>query len=163
MIEIDKARVLEALRLRITETLEGLVDSQNAAQAGSIHEETRAEDPKDMRSTEASYLARGLAQRVEELRFEVDRVSALALETFGPDDAVGISALVGLQDAAGNSSIVFIVAAGAGESLEVDGASIRPVTPASPLGRALTGSCAGDFIEVELPGGKQELSIRWIV
>jgi hypothetical protein len=61
MIEIDKARGLEVLRRRITETLDGLVDSQNAAQAGSIHEETRAEDPKDTRATEASYLARGLA------------------------------------------------------------------------------------------------------
>ncbi len=162
MIHMDKRRVLEALRARVAETLGGLVGSQKTAQAGAVHEETRAEDPKDMRSTEASYLARGLAQRVDELRSEAERLSVFPLKAFGPDDPVALSALAGLEDAGGKTSVIFVVAAGGGESLEVDGVSIRPVTPASPLGRAVMGSHAGDSIEVELPGGKREMTILWI-
>lgn len=162
MISIDKHRVLQALRARVADTLGDLVASQRAAQDGATHEETRAEDPKDMRSTEASYLARGLAQRVEELRGEAARLSALSLKAFGPEDPVALSALAGLEDAEGRKSVIFVVAAGGGEPLEVDGVSIRPVTPASPLGRAVTGSHAGDSIEVELPGGKREMTILWV-
>lgn len=159
---LDKERVLAALTARVARNLAELEGSQRAAQAGATHEETRAEDPKDMRSTEASYLARGLAQRVEELRAEARRLAVLALRRFGPDDPIALSALVGLEDEDGTASVVFVVAGGGGEVLDVDGVSIRPVTPASPLGRALVGAVAGDAAEVDLPGGRRELSITWV-
>ncbi len=162
MAAIDKQRVFEALRKRVADTLDKLVTSQQSAQAGAIHEETRAEDPKDMRSTEASYLARGLAQRVEDLRGESERLAQLKLRVFQRTDPVALSALAGLEDAEGKTSVIFVVGAGGGESIEVDGISIRPVTPASPLGRAVVGSRAGDTVEVELPGGKRELEILWV-
>lgn len=159
---IDKERVLAALTARVARNLAELEGSQRAAQAGATHEETRAEDPKDMRSTEASYLARGLAQRVEELRAEAQRLAVLSLRRFGPDDPIALSALVGLEDEGGAASVVFVVAGGGGEMLDVDGVAIRPVTPASPLGSALVGAQAGDSAEVDLPGGRRELSITWV-
>lgn len=159
---IDKERVLAALRARVALTLAELETSQRAAQAGAIHEETRAEDPKDMRSTEASYLARGLALRVEELRAEAQRLAVLPLKRFGADDPIALTALAELEDQDGSTSLVFVVAGGGGESLAVDGFAIRPVTPASPLGRALIGAEAGDSVEVDLPGGRRELTITWV-
>ncbi len=159
---VDKSRVLEALRARVRTALEGLVGSQRATQAGAVHEETRAEDPKDTRATEASYLARGLAQRVEELEHASALLAAIDIGDHDEDRSIGIGALVGLEDADGDESIVFVVPAGGGEKLEVDGALIRPVTPSSPLGAAVIGSRLDDEIEVSLPGGRQHFTIEWI-
>ena len=162
MTQIDKAQALDMLRRRLAEALAGLTDSQQATQAGAIHEETRAEDPKDTRATEASYLARGLARRVAELTADAARLAALRLTAFDAGDAVGLTALVGLEDAAGRASVVFLLPAGAGETLELDGATIRPVTPSSPLGRSLVGRFVGEDVEAELPGGPQRFRISWI-
>jgi len=159
---IDKQRVLHSLRSRLAETLRDLTDSQKEVQAGAVHEETRAEDPKDTRATEASYLARGLAQRVAALESAVARLQVLHPRRFGPDDAIALSALIGLEDEAGGCSVVLLVPGGAGETLTIDGETIQPVTPGSPLGRALIGCRAGDDVEVELPGGTQQLAISWV-
>lgn len=162
MSRVDKERVLDALRSRVADSLDDLTGSQKGVQAGAVHEETRAEDPKDTRATEASYLARGLAQRVAQLENDAARLEALRPVRFEPDDAIEVSALVGLEDGAGGSSIVLLVPVGAGETLSVDGETIQPVTPSSPLGRALIGCRAGDEVEVELPGGTQALAISWL-
>ena len=162
MTQIDKAQALDMLRSRLAEALAGLTDSQEATQAGAIHEETRAEDPKDTRATEASYLARGLARLVAELTADTARLAAVSLTAYSADDAVGVTALVGLEDEAERASVVFLLPAGAGETLELDGATIRPVTPSSPLGRSLVGRFVGDDVEAELPGGPQHFRISWI-
>ncbi|MCP4006019.1 MAG: GreA/GreB family elongation factor [bacterium] len=163
MKTIDKTRVLEALRKRIADALDGLTDSQKTTAAGATHEETRAEDPKDTRAVEASYLARGLARRVEALEAEAARLASMTLASFEPDDAVAMTALIEIEDQLSGPSIVFLIPAGAGETLDVDGTMIRPVTPGSPMGRALLGKCAGDDIELELPAGTRHLSISWVV
>jgi len=155
MIPIDKSRVLAALRAQVDTALSALIDSQKRSQAGATHAETRAEDPKDTQAIEASYLARGLARRVEELEEESARLAALRLAAFGEADPIALSALVCLQDRRGEQAYVFLSPAGAGQKLEVDGVIIRPLTPGSPLGRALLGSFTGEQIDVELPGGVQ--------
>jgi transcription elongation GreA/GreB family factor len=81
---------------------------------------------------------------------------------FGADHAIALSALVGLADEAGSGSVVRLVPGGASETLSIDGETVQPVTPGSPLGRALIGCRAGDEIEVELPGGTQQLAIAWV-
>jgi transcription elongation GreA/GreB family factor len=159
---IDKNRVMGALRVRIAQALVELTQSQQASQAGATHAETRAEGPKDMRSTEASYLARGLARRVAELEETSARLATLGVSSFGSGDPAATTALIGLEDEAGNASIVFLVPAGAGEVLEVDGAVIRPVTPHSPVGRALVGRTVGEEVEVNLPGGREFMTLEWI-
>lgn len=156
---LDKRRVLEALRQRIEESLRNVTNSQEATRAGAVHEETRAEDPKDTRATEASYLARGLADRAEALQQVAARLTSLELRDFGGSDPVGVGALLALEGEDGGSSLVFLVGAGAGEAIKVDGRVVRPVTPKSPLGRTLTGSYLNDEIEVELPTGVQMFRI----
>ena len=90
--------LLDAVIARISGQLDSLAQSQQSTQAGATHEETRAEDPKDTRATEASYLARGLAERVEQLRGELDRLRALSLRDFGADSPVGLGALVRVEE-----------------------------------------------------------------
>ncbi len=159
---IDKQRVLEALRARVAESLKSLAASQHATQSGATHEETRQEHPKDTRAIEATYLARGLAQRVEALESGAALLESLELRAFGPGDPVGLTALVGLENQQGKPQVSFLVPCAGGERLEVAGVEIQCLTPGSPIGRALVERRVDDDVEVALPSGVQTLTITWI-
>jgi transcription elongation GreA/GreB family factor len=130
-----------------------LRDAQRATQEGLTHEESRAEGDKDMRSTEASYLARGQAERVVALERDVLLVERMAVKSFAEDEPVAVSALVVLEAEDGRRSTVFLAPAGGGTRL--DAGRVRVVTPSSPLGQALIGAKRGE--EVVLDQGDREL------
>ena len=159
---IDKQQVLRLLRQRLVEQLEMLTASQSAAQSGATHAETRSEHPKDTRAIEAQYLARGLADRVETLRAAVTTLNALHVATFGDDDEIGLTALVGVLDEADQPAVYFVVPVGGGETLQGDGQAVQTVTPVSPIGRALIERQVGDEAVVDLPGGRRRLAIDWV-
>ena len=63
--------------------------------------------------------------------------SRLEVVEFGPDDPIAITALVGLAHESGEESVYFLVPSAGGETLVLDGTTIRTLTPGSPLGSAL--------------------------
>jgi len=148
MPELDKKAVLEALKQKLRDELERAQKRAKAAAEGATHEENRAEGDKDMRATEASYVARGQAGRASEMEESFVRVSALELLSFKPGARIAVSALVELL-AEGKPLHYFLVPAAGGERLQVGGTEIQTLTPQSPLGRALLGLTEGD--EAELP------------
>ncbi len=165
---LDKRKLLDAVRARVVGQLDALLKSQQSSQAGATHEETRAEDPKDTRATEASYLARGLADRVEQLRGELDRLRALDLPDFGAESSIGLGALVrveeeqgedGETEGQGGSMTYFLLPAGGGESLVASRTEVRVLSPSSPLGRKLLGLEVGDEFGLDLPRGRVVLSV----
>ncbi len=139
----DKAGLRDELRAQLQAALERASAAHAAAIEGATHAEARAENPKDTRGLEQSYLARGQAQRVGELAAAVAAVDALALREFATGDPVALSALVTL-DEDGAITRCFIAPAGGGNVLA---GGVAVVTPSSPLGLALLGKCAGDDIE----------------
>ena len=152
---LDEQVVLERLRERLAERLRALVASQGSAQSAATHPEARPEDPKDMRSTEASYVARGLAARVETLTDAVAELRALRPSRRGTGAPIALGSLVALEnDDTGEESLYFLAPAGGGETLDAEGRVVNVITPASPLGRALVGRRLADEIEVELPRGR---------
>jgi transcription elongation GreA/GreB family factor len=157
-----KQTAFELLRKKTEAELHKLSASQTAAQEGATHEETRQEDPKDTRAIEAQYLARGLAERVESMRSDVALLAGLQLKEFGPDDGVEVTALVKLEGAHGAEAIYLLVPCAGGETLEVDGRTIRTLTPMSPLGQALIGRYVEDEVTLELPDRRMDATIRWI-
>jgi len=159
---LDKRHVLEALRDLFRQRLAEFKDIHDKAQAGATHVENRAEHAKDTRATEASYLARGLAQRVAELEQSARLLESLTLREFSPDDPIEVTALIGLEDDNGDVSTFFLVPAGGGEKITVGGETIRTITPTSPLGCALVSRSVGDEFAFELPSGRQDSAIRWV-
>ncbi len=157
----NKTALAEALRDRVAQELRTLRESQQAAQDGAIHEETRQEDPKDTRAIEAQYVARGLAERVEDLQKTVSVLMSMRLDAFGPDDPIDLSALVGLKDG-GGEKIYFLVPVAGGETLVVQDRTVQTLTPGSPLGLALSGKVADDDIEVDLPGRRTIATVDWV-
>ncbi len=160
-IRPDKTALVDALRAKILDELRTVRDSQQAAQDGATHEETRQEDPKDTRAIEAQYVARGFADRVEDLQATLAVLSRIRLDTFGPEDPVGLSALLGLHDG-GRETIYFLVPVAGGETLVVGGTKVLTLTPSSPLGGALRGKQVDDEIELQLPGRRMTGTIDWI-
>lgn len=162
---LDKVRVLELLRARLEQDLAVVTDAQQRTQSGATHEESRPENDKDTRALEASYLARGQAQRVAELRNAIALVARMELRDFPPGSGAAVSALIEIEDDE-RTLCYFLAPAGGGIELALDGgdgvqhrARVRVVTPQSPLGRALLGRGPGDVIDVKTPDGLREYSV----
>jgi transcription elongation GreA/GreB family factor len=148
MADIDKKALHEALKLQLQAELERAQKRAKDAADGATHEENRAEGDKDMRATEASYVARGQAGRASEMEEAFVRVSALELLDFKPGARIAISAVIELLHD-GKRLLYFLVPAAGGERLSLGGVELQTLTPQSPLGRALLGASEGD--EAELP------------
>ena len=124
-----------------------------AAVEGATHSETKAENDKDTRGLEQSYLARGHAARVEELEAALVSVAALSTAKPGPRIALGAVATV---DDDGSVTRYYLAPWGGGVTLA---GGIAVVTPTSPIGRALIGKAVGEVAEVHRPGGVREFEI----
>ena len=148
MPDLDKQALLQTLKTRLETELSRAQKRAKDAADGATHEENRAEGDKDMRATEASYVARGQAGRASEMEEAFLRVSALELLSFAPGARIAISALVELEQD-GKRLHYFLVPAAGGERLQQGGVAVQTLTTQSPLGRALLGLTEGD--EAELP------------
>lgn len=159
---IDKKKAIAELRARLRERLSALTAAQGAAQSGAVHEETRQEDPKDTRAIEATYLARGLAERVETLRNDIAAVGSMEPRAFSPEDSAALGALLGLEEENGEEVVYFLAPCGGGEKLAVDGVTVQVLTPTSPLGSAMIDKVVGDDIDAYLPNRRLQAYITWI-
>jgi transcription elongation GreA/GreB family factor len=149
MPDIDKNRVLSALKERLATELEKAQKRAKEAAEGATHEENRAEGDKDMRATEASYVARGISGRVAEMEEALLRVNALELVSFPSGARIAITALVDLVHDE-RKFHYFLVPAAGGERIQLGDVEVQTLTTQSPLGKALLGLSEGE--EAELPG-----------
>jgi transcription elongation GreA/GreB family factor len=117
---------------------------------------TEAEKKEDGRvALEFGSLATGHQARSREAQEQLQALDALLarLPEFGPHSAVALGAIIDVstEDAHGRSERTFIVLpVGAGTELDGPGGDgfITVITPASPVGRALTGKRAGEVADV---------------
>lgn len=148
----DKRTALTQLREALdAEVARGTRQARDAAEAAT-HEDNRPEGDKDMRSTEASYIARGQAARVAEVEEARILLAAMPVKSFEPGAAIEASAIVNVEQGKRNV-LYFIVAGAGGQRLEVAGKVLMTLTTVSPLGRALLGLSEGDEAEVSTPQG----------
>lgn len=148
----DKVALLDELRAALAADLDNLERSQRDTQEAATHEEARPENDKDTRALEQSYLARGLAERVAQLRAEASKLSTMNVRRFGDEDAVAMGALASVEDDDGGEARYFVAPVGGGRQLA---GGVVVVTPESPLGRALLGARVGDEVVVPARGGRR--------
>lgn len=156
----SRAAVIAALRASLREELDAVERVAAMARDEVSSEETKSEGKYDTRATEASYLARGQAWRVAALR----RQLAWA-EVFDPareldPPVVQVGALVQLIGE--RTEWVFVAPVG-GANLNVGGRVVKVISPASPLGQAISELEAGEGAEVDTPRGLVELEIGAVV
>ena len=159
MSSVDKRALLETLVAKLSLELERAKAQAHDAASGATHEENRAEGDKDMRSTEASYVARGQAERTAKLVQAVNLLSHMSVRDFPKGSPIEASALVTLQQAAKAVTYFLVVAAG-GERLTCDGVALQTLATTSPLGQALLGLSEGDEVELDSPQGARIYAIE---
>jgi transcription elongation GreA/GreB family factor len=148
-----KLALKAALLERLEQDLAAARAAHQAAVEGATHSEARAENDKDTRGLEQSYLARGHAQRVVELETAVAATAAWQPRGFA-GEPVTLGALVTVEE--DGRSRRFLLA-GHGGGLVLPG-EITVLTPTSPVGRMLLGRLEGDDCEI----GKRTLTITAI-
>lgn len=156
---MDKTEVVAALRAQLAAELAAVERVAAMARDEVSSAETKQEGKYDTRATEASYLARGQAWRVAELR----RLHAW-FAVYDPDrfqsEQVAIGSLVHLEGP--RSGWVFLAPIG-GLQATLNGASVRLISPRAPLGRAMAGLEADDVFEVKSPRGTVEYEVLAVV
>lgn len=153
---LDKQALRDELARIIAADLDTRERAHRAAREGATHEEARPENDKDTRALEQSYLARGEAARVDQLRVALADVQAMPLRAFREDERAALGALVTMEED-GEELLIWLAASGGGSRLA--GGRVQVVTPASPLGRAILGKVTGDDLSVAVGGRTRELSI----
>jgi transcription elongation GreA/GreB family factor len=133
--------------------------AHRAACEAATHDEAKPENDKDTRALEQSYLARGEAKRVEELRAALAEVQSMPVRPLAPTEAAGAGALVSVDE--GETTQLFWIAPHGGGA-RLDGGDVHVVTPRSPVGRALIGKRIGDVCEIAVAGKTRELTIAAI-
>ncbi len=155
---MDKDVVVAAILAEVSAELAVVERVAAMARDEVSSEETKQEGKYDTRATEASYLARGQAWRVAELR----RLRAwfAVFEPTIENDTVTIGSLVELDGP--RPGWVFVAPIG-GPSVMVGDQSVRVISPKSPLGSALAECREGDAVEVESPQGPQVYEVVSLV
>jgi transcription elongation GreA/GreB family factor len=155
---IDKRALVARLRERIASDLQAATRAAKDAAEAATHAENKPESDKDMRSTEASYLARGQAERVRELERSDNVLQFLVLRAWSGDEAIGVGAIA-VTEREGGRSVYFLAPAGGGMRVTIEGVEVQVVTPQSPLGQGLVGRSVGDVVQLRVPGGARDVEI----
>ncbi|MGE0547956.1 MAG: GreA/GreB family elongation factor [Kofleriaceae bacterium] len=158
MIAPAKSALVGELIAILREALVTAQQSHAAAIDGATNEESRAENEKDTRGLEQSYLARGQAKRVVELEVMVAELESWVVRSFRRGDRIAISAVITIEED-GELQRLFLAPHGGGTVLA---GPTHVVSPSSPLGHALLGKRIDDEVEIELPGRSRAFVITAI-
>ncbi len=140
---MNKSLIITSLVEELRKRLDRAVTAYDGARDGATSAESRAEHKYDTRGLESSYLAAGLAEKIEDMRRELHAVEICSFREFDLDDPVGLGALVEVEQ--GGSSVWYLLAPGGGgiTLTDEDGCMVTVISPTSPLASALTGMTVG--------------------
>jgi transcription elongation GreA/GreB family factor len=155
MMRKSKEELLRELLARLRTDLATLERAHRATCEGATHEEAKPENDKDTRALEQSYLARGQATRIEELRASVAAVATLSHDDLG-EGRVALGAVVLVEE--NGKELALLLAPGGGGERIGDG-EVQVVTPGSPLGRCLLGASSGQDVQLVTAGRERTLHV----
>ena len=156
----QRSEVIAALLSDLQAELTTIERVAAMARDEATNTETKAEGKYDTRATEASYLARGQAERIAALRQLHAWYSHLDPDRILEEPRVCLGALVCIEGS--TTEWVFIAPSG-GDRTSVNGTTIRTISRSSPLGEALDDLEPGDGVEVDTPRGLIEYEILTVL
>lgn len=155
-MSVSKADLKRELLLALKNELAQAEATYKKTREGATHEEAKPENDKDTRALEQSYLARGQASRVEDLRVAIADVEAMPIKDGPEDRPAALGVVLDVEDDEEKRTTYFMAPHGGGTKLQ---GGVQVITPKAPLGRALLGKRAGDETEIVLAGKSKTLSI----
>ncbi|EAS65501.1 GreA/GreB family elongation factor [Photobacterium angustum] len=147
---MNKQKLLNQVQIRLQQTLEAATEAALRAYNTATDDENVAENQYDTLALEASYLAHGQAQRVEECKADVIAYQALQANLPKVFDTVLLGHIVTLADEDDNKRFVFLGPSSGGLVVTFDQFSVTIVTPTSPFGDALIGREIGEEVDVHI-------------
>ena len=147
---MNKQAVLDQILSVLNAELAALTRAAQGAFAAATDPDSKAENKYDTRTLEASYVARGQAQRVAELQEAVRAFGTLSGNTLEPSATITLGALASLA-LPGEVAHYFLGPFAGGTEVRHEGQEIVVITPASALGQKLIGKRTGDAIALQ-PG-----------
>jgi transcription elongation GreA/GreB family factor len=154
----QKKDLIAKIAAELEQELDLLRKAATASKEASIHEESRAEDSHDTRSTEAGYLAAGQAQRTADVEGQVKYFRTLEPIDFSRGKRIAAGAWVQLRQGTAQPRY-FLAVTGGGR--RVDG--VQVLSTVSPLGEALLGAQEGETLEWEMGGRALSAEILKVV
>jgi transcription elongation GreA/GreB family factor len=155
---VNKRILIKKITAKLTEELGIYFRAAQFSRAEATHESSKAENKYDTRGLEASYLARGQSKQAAEIEAAIAEFEKMPVKSFGADDAIGLGALVELENG-GENLFYFIGPRAGGTEIMHDKKEILVITPQSPLGEQLLGRKAGEQPQLNLGGTKQPAKI----
>jgi transcription elongation GreA/GreB family factor len=147
---VNKQDVLDQILSALSAELASLTRAAQGSFAAATDPDSKAENKYDTRTLEASYVARGQAQRVAELQEAVRAFGALSGSALEPGAAITLGALVSLKTSEERAHYFLGPFAG-GTEIVCEGKEIIVITPASALGQKLIGRREGESVALR-PG-----------
>jgi transcription elongation GreA/GreB family factor len=156
---LDKQFLIEQLAAQLRRSDEVARRAGEVAREAARSLQTESEKKEDGRAAiEFGSLATGQSARSRKVQEELQQLAAFwnrGLPRFSPSSAVALGAIVdvAVESERGEEERTFIVLpVGAGTELTGPGGDgfLSVITPASPVGRALVGRRAGDYVEVTI-------------
>ena len=155
---MNKRVILKKIIARLVAELEVYFRAAQFSRTEATHESNKAENKYDTRGLEASYLARGQSKQAAELKAAIVEFEKLGVKIFSATDAIGIGALVELEQL-GETSFYFLGPRAGGTEIVHDKKEILVITPQSPLGEQLMGKKADQQPQLNFGGAKQAAKI----
>lgn len=155
---MNKRTLLKAILAALQAELQTYVRAAKSARAEATDEQSRAENKYDTRGLEASYLAAGQARQVVDLEAAIAAFEALPVRKFGPGEAIGLGALVELEQN-GERMCYFIGPSAGGTEVGCGKREVLVITPQSPLGGQLQGRKQGEQLELNFAGKRQRARV----
>ena len=156
---MNKELLLNKIIALLTEDLKILTEAARTAHAAATHEECVPDNKYDTTGLEASYVAQGQANRAQDILHAFEAYKAMVLRFFDEEAAIGLTALVSLEDGEGNCRKVFLGPEAGGLKLIAGAAEYIVITPESPLGMALLGKVCDDEVCVGQGEGRKNYTI----
>jgi transcription elongation GreA/GreB family factor len=156
---LDKRFLVEQLAARLRQSDEVARRAGEEAREAARSLQTESEKKEDGRAAiEFGSLATGQSARARKVQEELQQLAAFwnrGLPRFTAGSAVALGAIVDVSvegDHGDAERTFFVLPVGAGTELTGPGGDgfLSVITPASPVGRALMGRTAGDYVEVTL-------------
>ncbi len=142
---MNKQQLVDSIIGLLRTEMELMANTARTAHDEATHDEELHKNQFETPGLETSVIAEGQVKVATELRESIDAFRTLPLPEFGPNEAIGLGALV--ETESGTEKTLYFVGPRAG-GLEVlcEGLSVFVITPHSPLCAKLLGRHSGDAL-----------------
>lgn len=152
---VSKQAILDLIIGALEAELETLTRAAKESFAAATDPDSKAENKYDTRTLEASYVARGQAQRVEEVQQSLHSFRALVGRLMASEGKIAVGSLIKVATPGGEACYFMGPSAG-GTEVQHEGTEVMVITPSSPLGQKLVDQASGARIELR-PGWTAEV------